>query len=138
MSPRCNVRMTLSVLVAVLLLAVGCSSSPQAVLRVPPGGAYTFGPQLMVNGGELKYGWAGGTVTVCAEEELALSIEVSGWSEVNVWLSLGGVTQGADNWWTTAPYVTTPVGPGCGTLSVQPYTLHFELPPSLTVSVTEA
>jgi hypothetical protein len=132
-----RVRTALCFAVLLVLLA-GCAQTPQAVLQVPPGGSYTFGPRLMLNGNTLQYGWAGGTVAVCAAEELTMRIEVSGWSEVGLWLTFDGASQGANNWWTTSSFVTTPVGPGCGTLSVQPYTTHFDMPSSLTVTVTRA
>lgn len=125
-------------LVALLLGGVfaSCTYTPQAVHNVPF--SYTFGPQQVWLNNEPALGAAGGTVALCVDSSTQLSVVAGPWSEFFFELEFDGSVQHSGNWPRFVPWVTSPVGPGCGTLHVQPYSMHFGIPDSIDITVTKA
>jgi hypothetical protein len=101
-------------------------------------GSYTFGPTTLFLTSGVTPGPAGGTIVVCVDSRTALSVAAGFWSPNEFRLTFDGVEQYSGSVNRDDPWITTPVGPGCGTLRVTPITFQISIPDTLTVTVSKA
>lgn len=127
---RLRVVTAVAALAAIGLLG-GCSGAPQAVIGVP--GTYTFGRTTVWTPTGPAPGIPGGTVVLCLDTRTALHLETSWNSSMSVTFDGASQYGGPGYSWTT-----TPVGPGCGTLSVYAASSAMGTLESVTVEVTAA
>ena len=130
-------RRSIPLVVAVLLVALaGCSSAPQNVLQVPF--TYTFGQQTILSDTGPLLIYAGGSVVMCTDTHGPLDVVAGPWGSHFFELDFDGVTYQSGEWPRDVPWTTPAVGPGCGTLEVQPFTTTIQAPTSVVVTVTKA
>jgi hypothetical protein len=121
------------VAVAALLVA-GCAPASPPVGGVP--GTYTFSQHVQLGPTGFFYGPVGGTATVCVTERTSLQIvQTAGFGGGFVSVTFDGASQYGSLSFAT-PWITDPVGPSCGQLSVDQGPGFFDPNGTLTITVS--